>query len=275
VAAPRWVAREGFTGPTAEHDALEAAQAFERRGALAVDVEAGWLDARAFALFEAAPPGARDGWRLPPAEIPDLPPLAGPITVGGVRVASAGAPDLAARRLVLDAGSAFGSGLHPTTAMMLDRLADHASPDRSAEVLDVGTGTGVLALAALARGFARATGVDIHAPARAAARAHAARHGVRDRLEVRAALPEGRVYPLVLANIRAHVLRTLAADLAARLAAGGALLVSGVRFHELDPVEAALGAQGLVPTRRGLAGGFWCVTLGRAGFPARAAELVS
>jgi ribosomal protein L11 methyltransferase len=135
----------------------------------------------------------------------------------------------------LDPGLAFGSGTHPTTALCLAWLDSLALEGKT--VLDFGCGSGILALAALKLGAARAVGVDNDPQALAATRDNAERNGVGDRIEVYS--PEAEpvaVYPVVVANILAVALDALAETLAARVAASGVIALSGI----LHGQEAAL-----------------------------------
>lgn len=156
------------------------------------------------------------------------------------------------RVLRLDPGMAFGTGTHFTTASCLELLEDllEAGPG-GARVLDVGTGTGILAVASLLLGAGHATGIDLDPAAVAEARANAARNGVADRFEATGApLDEGaRGFDLVLANLVAETLVDLAPLLAGALAPGGTLLTSGVLHARAGRVEAALGAAGLTQAR--------------------------
>jgi len=141
----------------------------------------------------------------------------------------ADAPDAAVVRL--DPGLAFGSGTHPTTALCLrwlDALAAEGTL-RGARVLDFGCGSGILALAALKLGAAGAVGVDNDPQALLASRDNAQRNGVDARLAVY--LPEeepAATYPVVVANILASALDALAELLAARVAPGGRIALSGI-----------------------------------------------
>jgi ribosomal protein L11 methyltransferase len=131
----------------------------------------------------------------------------------------------------LDPGLAFGSGTHPTTALCLRWLDDLASRGglRDATVLDFGCGSGILALAALKLGAARAVGVDNDPQALLASRDNAERNAVGDKLS--AYLPEDEPpakYPVVVANILASALDALAGTLAARVAPGGRIALSGI-----------------------------------------------
>ncbi|MDV3254211.1 MAG: 50S ribosomal protein L11 methyltransferase [Lysobacter sp.] len=142
----------------------------------------------------------------------------------------------------LDPGLAFGSGTHPTTALCLqwlDRLAGDGALD-DVTVLDFGCGSGILALAALKLGARAAVGVDNDPQALTATADNAARNDVGDRLAVY--LPEDEpvaTYPVVVANILASALVALAAPLAARVAPGGRIALSGILAGQEDEVLAA------------------------------------
>ncbi len=131
----------------------------------------------------------------------------------------------------LDPGLAFGSGTHPTTALCLrwlDELAAHGEL-QGKPVLDFGCGSGILALAALKLGAARAVGVDNDPQALVASRDNAERNEVGDRLAVYLPADEPvATYPVVVANILASALDALAETLAARVAPGGRIALSGI-----------------------------------------------
>lgn len=153
--------------------------------------------------------------------------------------------------VLLPPGRAFGNGDHPSTLACLEYL-DAALPARAHEgvnVLDVGTGTGVLAIAARKLGAARVVGVDISAEAVDQARQNAQRNGV-DSVELSTAPVEAidESFELVIANILDPVLLALAAPIAARLrrhAPAARLILSGIRASERDEVVSAYEAQGL------------------------------
>jgi ribosomal protein L11 methyltransferase len=139
----------------------------------------------------------------------------------------------------LDPGLAFGSGTHPTTALCLQWLDTLARDGllEGADVLDFGCGSGILALAALKLGAARAVGVDNDPQALTATHDNAARNGVGPRLAV--FLPDDepvRTYPVVVANILASALVMLAGTLAARVAPGGRIALSGILAGQEDEV---------------------------------------
>ncbi|MRH01892.1 50S ribosomal protein L11 methyltransferase [Xanthomonas sontii] len=131
----------------------------------------------------------------------------------------------------LDPGLAFGSGTHPTTALCL-RWLDALATDgvlAQARVLDFGCGSGILALAALKLGAAAAVGVDNDPQALLASHDNAERNDVGERLAVYLPADEpAATYPVVVANILASALDALAPTLAARVAPGGRIALSGI-----------------------------------------------
>ncbi|MBW2524648.1 MAG: 50S ribosomal protein L11 methyltransferase [Deltaproteobacteria bacterium] len=150
------------------------------------------------------------------------------------------------RSLVIDPGRAFGTGLHATTALVAQLLEEHAARLAHCELLDVGTGSGILSLCALRLGAARATAVDTDPEAVAAARANAEHNGLSERLAV-STTPLGRVegrFPWVVANIEQRVLEQLAGDLGARVTPRGRLVLSGVLEPQVDSLLHVFGARG-------------------------------
>jgi ribosomal protein L11 methyltransferase len=140
--------------------------------------------------------------------------------------------------LRLHRGMAFGTGEHPTTALCLEWI--DASLGAGTVVLDYGCGSGVLALAALRLGAARAFAVDNDPQALAATKANAALNGLADRLWIGApeALPEFRA-DVVLANILVRPLIELAPFFAVRLVTGGHIVLSGVLSAQREELERA------------------------------------
>lgn len=127
----------------------------------------------------------------------------------------------------LDPGLAFGSGTHATTALCLEWLDGLDLAGTS--VLDFGCGSGILALAALKLGAARAVGVDNDPQAILASTDNALRNGVAGRMAVFLPVEEPSArYPVVVANILAVALDALAEALAARVAPGGVIALSGI-----------------------------------------------
>lgn len=165
----------------------------------------------------------------------DAPPPAGEVTV------------------VLDPGMAFGTGLHPTTRLAMQLCEDELRPGM--EVIDVGTGSGVLAIAAALHGAAHVDAVDIEPVAVRATRENAERNGVSDRIRaaegsVGPGAPFAGTYDLVLANIIARVLIELADGLVAAVRPGGTLVLSGVIEPREAEVRAAFDARGVAFARR-------------------------
>ncbi|MBD3896122.1 50S ribosomal protein L11 methyltransferase [Halomonas sp. ML-15] len=161
------------------------------------------------------------------------------------------APDPEAVNLLLDPGLAFGTGTHPTTALCLawlDELAVAGELD-GRELLDVGCGSGILAIAALKLGAANAVGTDIDPQALTASRDNAARNGVDDAalaLHYPEQLDDGRAFDVVVANILAGPLVELAAMIAGHVAPGGRLALSGILAQQADEVLDAYRAQGMI-----------------------------
>ncbi len=148
---------------------------------------------------------------------------------------------------VMDPGLAFGTGTHPTTRGCAAFVDEHLAAHPGARVLDVGTGTGVLAVAALLLGAAHAVGVDTDPQAIAAAEANAAANGVGDRLDLHVggvdAAPAG-TFDVVVANLLARLLLTLAPALVDRVAAGGRIVASGILVAQAPDVISAFAAAG-------------------------------
>ncbi len=135
------------------------------------------------------------------------------------------APDAAAINIELDPGMAFGTGSHPTTRLCLEWLCEAVTPGCS--VLDYGCGSGILGIAAGLLGAGDILGVDIDDKALEAARDNAARNRVTMRLQHSSVALEER-FALVVANILTNPLCVLAPAIAARVAPGGRVALSGV-----------------------------------------------
>lgn len=137
----------------------------------------------------------------------------------------------------LDPGLAFGSGTHPTTALCLrwlDRLATEGAL-AGQTVLDFGCGSGILALAALKLGAAKAVGVDNDPQAVLATGDNAERNALQERMQVYLPADEPQAtYPVVVANILASALDALADVLATRVAPGGRIALSGILHGQED-----------------------------------------
>lgn len=164
------------------------------------------------------------------------------------------APDRDDVVLDLDPGMAFGTGLHPTTRLCLagiEAVADRRLLER-ARVLDVGCGSGILAIAVAKLGAASVLGVDTDPIAVEATEANAARNGLEGRIEARpGSLPSGEPpFDVVLANLIASVLIALSRPLRDELRRGGVLVASGIFVDRESEVRAAFAAGGLEVTAR-------------------------
>ena len=176
--------------------------------------------------------------------------IAGPFVVAGSHALSAMAPGCTS--ILIEAGPAFGTGHHGTTKGCLEAYAKLRRRKRTGRVLDVGTGSGVLAIAALKTRAALAIGTDIDAESVRVAREnlslnHAAFRG--HMLEASGAR-HGRIhahapYDLIFANILAGPLVSLSAELAGLTASGGHVILSGLLNHQEPLVRAAYGGHGL------------------------------
>jgi ribosomal protein L11 methyltransferase len=143
--------------------------------------------------------------------------------------------------LELEPGRAFGTGLHATTSLVSNVLDTRAATYASQPLLDVGCGSGILALIALTLGASHARCVDIDPDAVRITLENAERVGLRDRVAADTtdvgAIAEQ--YPLVVANIQAEVLVPRAADVIARVAPGGILVLSGILDVQRERLLAA------------------------------------
>jgi ribosomal protein L11 methyltransferase len=132
-------------------------------------------------------------------------------------------------RIAVNPGMAFGTGVHETTRLCIEALEDFLRPGMS--VLDVGTGSGILAKAAKLLGAGHVTACDIDPVA-----VEIAGEGFVGSVDAVA----GGAVDLVMANISPEAIATLAGDLLRVRKAGGVLLASGFEAHEVEQVRAAL-----------------------------------
>jgi ribosomal protein L11 methyltransferase len=171
--------------------------------------------------------------------------------------------------LALDPGMAFGTGLHPTTRLCLaslESLADRGALN-GARVLDVGSGSGILSIAAALLGASSVLAVDVDPIAVEASSANARRNRVLRRVRVRAgSAPSGEgPFDVVLANLIASLLVTLADGLVADLWPGGTLLASGIFANREAEVVAAFEERGLSIARRWTEGDWVALEIVRPG----------
>ncbi|SDI14197.1 [LSU ribosomal protein L11P]-lysine N-methyltransferase [Pseudomonas delhiensis] len=149
------------------------------------------------------------------------------------------APEPDAVNLLLDPGLAFGTGTHPTTALCLEWLDGQELAGDT--VLDFGCGSGILAIAALLLGARQALGTDIDPQALEASRDNATRNGIDPALfpvYLPADLPAGQA-DVVVANILAGPLVSLAGQLTSLVKPGGRLALSGILAEQAEEVRAA------------------------------------
>jgi ribosomal protein L11 methyltransferase len=152
-----------------------------------------------------------------------------PVRIGSVQVASPEAASSTGALKLIDS-LAFGTGHHPTTALCIEALEEILSVEPLDRVLDVGTGSGILALAALKMGVAQAVGVDIDPDALKVAAENARLNTLADRLQLVLGFPNAvnGKWPLVLANVLPAPLIEMAPVLVQRVGKRGRLVLSGI-----------------------------------------------
>ncbi len=161
----------------------------------------------------------------------------------------------------VDPGMAFGTGQHETTALCLRALEEVVTP--GTRVLDVGTGSGILAIAAVLLGAASAHGTDIDVEATAAARENVDANGLAAKVTIdESPLEKLGSFPVVVANILAETLIDMAAALAAKVDRGGVLVLSGILHHLGPKVAEAYAAHGF-PRMETARDGEWVCLVGR------------
>jgi ribosomal protein L11 methyltransferase len=152
-----------------------------------------------------------------------------PIRIGRLTIVPAHSKAEAGALHLIDA-AAFGTGLHPTTALCLEVLEEEVGIAPPDAVLDVGTGSGVLALAALMMGVPRAVAIDIDDDSLRVASENARINALDERLQLALGGPEAvtGTWPLVLANVLAGPLIEMAPALVRRVGHHGQLVLSGI-----------------------------------------------
>ena len=175
-------------------------------------------------------------------------------------------------KVILDPGLTFGTGAHPSTQMVMEAMEELVSP--GADCLDLGSGSGILSIAALRLGASTATGVDIDPKAEDIARENAAYNGfaapaftaltgnVTADADLMARLSQ-KEYDIVLVNIVADVIIGLAPTLPSFLTERTKLICSGILDTRLEDVRAALTAAGLTVTSVRQKEDWRCVTAER------------
>ena len=144
--------------------------------------------------------------------------------------------------VVLDPGLSFGTGRHPTTAFCLRELVRHRDPKRRQSFLDVGTGSGILAVAAAKLGYAPVEAIDLDPESVRTARDNTRRNRVRGRIRLRRAdlarLPSrgAATYDIVCANLISNLLISERERLISRLKPGGLLVLAGILDAEFRQV---------------------------------------
>ncbi len=162
--------------------------------------------------------------------------------------------------VIIEPGMAFGTGQHETTRLCLDALDALSSAEGwpPSALLDVGCGTGIVSIAAAKLGVPAVRGVDIAPDAVRAARENAARNGLDAGgggipwvlLDGTPLAELQELYPVVIANILAHLLMPLRDQVVARVAPGGALFVTGLLESQAPEVTATFSVDGLELTGR-------------------------
>jgi ribosomal protein L11 methyltransferase len=153
--------------------------------------------------------------------------------------------------LVLDPGLSFGTGHHPTTGFCLRQLAAHSRPGQGVACLDLGTGSGILALAAARLGYEPIEAIDIDSEAIRVARTNARRNHLEGSIRFQQADAEGWLrrgsgqYSIICANLVSNLLLHLRERLLARLRADGALVLAGILKSEFPTVQRAYESAGL------------------------------
>jgi len=149
--------------------------------------------------------------------------------------------------IVIEPGRAFGTGGHGSTRSCLGLLERVLANGRVPCAVDVGCGSGILAIAAAALGVPRVEAIDLDPDAVAATEANARRNAVGDRVHAAVAAVEswsGAGAPLVLANLLAAAHATLAPALVQLVTPGGSLIAGGLLAHEVPVVAGVFAAEG-------------------------------
>lgn len=154
----------------------------------------------------------------------------------------------------ISSGAAFGSGRHPTTRLALRAIDAAMSPataqfnDNDTALLDIGTGSGILAMAALQLGITRAVGIDPDPCARVEAAENAVLNGLASRFLITgqplSQQSDGEQFAMITANLRYPTLVRLCGTIVSHLASAGLLVLSGIKSDEQAVVMAVYGEKG-------------------------------
>jgi ribosomal protein L11 methyltransferase len=242
--------------PSARED--EASAALWDAGTVGLEVRPAGENVELLAYFAAATTLADVQTALPdarvePAAVPEVdwvarfregfrPFQAGRFVIAPTWDAPRPSPDL----LLVDPGRAFGTGTHETTRLCLGAIEELATRRRLGRTLDVGAGTGLLAIAAARLGAGPVVATDIDPEANASSRLHASLNASSLHV-VRADGGRGfrpRSFDLVLANLMALLLVDRAEEIGSLVAPAGALVLSGLLLEDVQPVRVAFAALG-------------------------------
>jgi ribosomal protein L11 methyltransferase len=177
-----------------------------------------------------------------------------PIEIGSALLVKTGWSCRRPRRgqavVVLDPGLSFGTGQHPTTAFCLEQLVAHRRPGREQPFLDIGTGSGILAIAAARLGYAPVDAFDCDPEAVRIARANARQNRVQKRIRIsqqdlQSFSRRGPKYAIICANLLSTLLLSERDRLLARLAPDGILILAGILRSEFHQIQSAYENRGL------------------------------
>jgi ribosomal protein L11 methyltransferase len=170
--------------------------------------------------------------------------------------------------LTIDPGMAFGTAQHPTTRGCLELIDAAARRGAIVRALDLGTGSGILAIALAKLGIGEVWAVDTDPAARAVALQNAALNQVSDRLHVTESLADApAAFSLIVANLYADLLQELAAPLARALSPDGELILSGFLRRDEARVLGAFAPYGLTPEDRRVEDSWVTLSLHRSSAP--------
>jgi len=158
--------------------------------------------------------------------------------------------DEKAINIILTPGLAFGTGDHPTTRLCLKYLSANADTILGKNVLDMGTGSGILSIAAAYNGAARVLGVDVDPVSVSAASRNVVLNGLEEKVQMlqtseAVSALENHEFDTVLANIHMNVLLDIKEDLVRNLKSGGRLVLSGILVEQISTVRSAFEELGI------------------------------